>query len=47
MDGDIKSGKAAKVKMTVAVTYGYHTKRRLKDADKIINSPKELLTLFP
>jgi HAD superfamily hydrolase (TIGR01549 family) len=47
MDGDIKSAKAANLKMAVAVTYGYHTKHRLKDADKIISSPRELLTLFP
>ena len=46
MDGDIISAKAAKVGKVVAVTYGYHLKHRLKDADVIVHSPKELLTLF-
>ena len=46
MDGDIISGKAAKVGKTVAVTYGYHLKHRLLEADIIIDSPAELLETF-
>ncbi|AJF61145.1 TPA: HAD family hydrolase [Candidatus Woesearchaeota archaeon] len=45
MDGDIIAGRAAKVK-TVAVTYGFHHKNRLKDADIIVDSPRELLALL-
>ena len=43
MDGDIVAGKAAKVK-TIAVTYGFHLKHRLAEADIIINSPKEIIS---
>lgn len=46
MDGDIMCGKAAKVGKMIAVTYGYHEKHRLKDADFIIDSPKDLLALL-
>ena len=46
MDGDIIAGKAAKVKLTIAVTYGYHHHSRLQDADVIINKPEELLGVF-
>ncbi|MEK6917046.1 MAG: HAD-IA family hydrolase [Nanoarchaeota archaeon] len=45
MDGDIIAGKAAKVK-TIAVTYGFHTKKKLKDADIMVDSPRELITLL-
>lgn len=45
MDGDIMAGKAAGVK-TIAVTYGYHLKHRLEDADVIIDNPTELLKIF-
>lgn len=45
--GDIIEGKKAKVK-TVAVTWGYHSKDKLKEEnpDYIIDKPKELLNLF-
>ncbi|MBN1502775.1 HAD-IA family hydrolase [Candidatus Woesearchaeota archaeon] len=43
MDGDIIAGKAAKVKKIIAVTYGFHTLRRLKGADIIVNSPSEII----
>lgn len=46
MDGDIMCGKAAKVGKMVAVTYGYHEKHRLKDADFILDSPKDLLKVL-
>jgi phosphoglycolate phosphatase-like HAD superfamily hydrolase len=46
MDGDIVCGKAAKIGKIIAVTYGFHLKHRLKDADVIIDSPEELLTLL-
>ena len=42
--GDIKEAKKAKVK-TIAVTWGYHKKKRLSKAkpDKIISKPEQLL----
>ena len=43
MDGDIVSGRAANISRIVAVTYGYHLKHRLKEADIILNSPSELI----
>ncbi len=43
MDGDITAGKAAGIK-TIAVTYGFHLKHKLSEADFLINSPKEILT---
>ncbi|NTV23859.1 MAG: HAD family hydrolase [Nanoarchaeota archaeon] len=43
MDGDIACGKAAGIGRMVAVTYGYHRKHRLLDADEIAHSPEELL----
>jgi phosphoglycolate phosphatase len=46
MDGDIKSAKAADIGKIVAVTYGYHLKHRLKDADIIVDSPQAILSLF-
>ncbi len=46
MDGDIACGKSAKISKIIAVTYGFHLKHRLKDADIIIDSPKELLTVL-
>ena len=46
MDGDITAGKKAKVSKVIAVTYGYHLKYRLKDADIIIDHPKELLQIL-
>jgi phosphoglycolate phosphatase len=46
MDGDIICGRAAKVGKIIAVTYGFHLKHRLKDADVIIDSPKELLKIL-
>jgi phosphoglycolate phosphatase len=46
MDGDIVCGKAAKIGKMIAVTYGFHLKHRLKDADMIIDSPKELLAIL-
>jgi phosphoglycolate phosphatase len=46
MDGDIVCGKAAKIGKMVAVTYGFHFKHRLKDADIIIDSPEELLKVL-
>lgn len=44
--GDIKEGKEAKVK-TVAVTWGWHSRKRLKsmDPDYIIDTPEELLRI--
>jgi phosphoglycolate phosphatase len=45
MDGDIVAGRAAGIK-TIAVTYGYHTKQRLKDADYIIDNPNEILSIL-
>ncbi|MFH2020968.1 MAG: HAD-IA family hydrolase [archaeon] len=45
MDGDIVAGKKAGVK-TIAVTYGFHLKHRLKDADIIVSTPSELLSLL-
>jgi HAD superfamily hydrolase (TIGR01549 family) len=46
MDGDIISGKAAKVSKMVGVAYGYHLVHRLKEADCIVKSPEELLEVF-
>lgn len=45
--GDIKEAKKARIK-TVAVTWGFHSKKELAAAnpDFIVNSPKELLELF-
>lgn len=45
MDGDIIAGKRAGVK-TVAVTYGYHLKHRLMDADIIIDNPMQILDIL-
>lgn len=42
---DIEAGKKAGVK-TVAVTYGYRERQYLKDADYVIDSIEELLTLL-
>ena len=47
MDGDIMSARNAGVGKIIAVTYGYHLMHRLKDADVIVNSPKDLLSQFP
>jgi HAD superfamily hydrolase (TIGR01662 family) len=43
MDGDIIAGKAAGIK-TVAVTYGFHLRHRLKDADMVIEAPEQIIT---
>jgi HAD superfamily hydrolase (TIGR01549 family) len=43
MDGDIAAAKAAHIKKVIAVSYGYHSLSRLKEADVIIDSPRELL----
>ncbi|MBU0758021.1 MAG: HAD family hydrolase [Nanoarchaeota archaeon] len=43
MDGDIIAGKRAKIKKTIAVTYGFHKIHRLKEADEIIHSPSEII----
>lgn len=43
MEGDIIAGKSAKVKKVIGVTYGYHTKKRLSDADVLVDSPGEIL----
>jgi len=44
-DLDIQAGKGAGV-TTVAVTYGFRDKKSLKDADFILDSMDELLTLI-
>jgi phosphoglycolate phosphatase len=46
MDGDILAAKRAGVGKKIAVTYGYHTMHRLKDADIIVHNPKEILKHF-
>lgn len=46
MDGDILTAKNAKLKKAIAVTYGYHHKEKLKDADVIIDSPIEILEVL-
>ncbi len=43
MDGDIKAGRAAKIGKIIAVTYGFHEKHKIKDADVIVETPEELL----
>jgi HAD superfamily hydrolase (TIGR01549 family) len=43
MDGDILAGKRAKLKKTIAVTYGFHNQSKLNKADVIINSPLEII----
>lgn len=44
-NNDIEAGKKANIK-TVAVTYGYRERQYLMDADYMINSIEELLTLL-
>jgi phosphoglycolate phosphatase len=46
MDGDIQSAKAARIGKVIAVTYGYHLKHRLQEADIIIDTPGELLKIL-
>ena len=45
--GDIREGRCAGVK-TVAVTWGWHTEQRLREAspDYLVHSPEELVHLF-
>jgi phosphoglycolate phosphatase len=45
--GDIYEGKKAKIK-TVGVTWGYHSKNRIKKAkpDHVVNNPNDLVKLF-
>ncbi len=47
MDHDITTGRNAKVKIVVAVTYGFHSEKKLKNLnpDIVVNSPKELMKL--
>ena len=42
MDGDILAAKRAKLKRAIAVSYGYHSKKRLGLADVIVDSPWDL-----
>ncbi|MBI2546063.1 HAD family hydrolase [Candidatus Woesearchaeota archaeon] len=42
MEGDILASKAAEV-MVIGATYGFHTHIRLKGADVIVDSPKEII----
>ena len=46
MDGDIQSGRAAKLGKIIAVTYGFHLKNKLMDADIIIDNPIDLIKKF-
>jgi len=45
MDGDIIAGRNAKLKKTIAVTYGYHSHDKLKklNPDVIVHNTKDLL----
>ena len=43
MEGDIEAAKRAKLKKAIAVSFGFHHSAQLKDADIIVNSPRELL----
>ncbi|MBD3202993.1 HAD-IA family hydrolase [Candidatus Woesearchaeota archaeon] len=43
MDGDIIAGRQAKLKKIIAVTYGFHSKERLIDADAIVDTPEEII----
>ena len=45
-DVDVQAGKAAGIK-TIAVTYGYRDRDILKDADYLIDSFEELISLLP
>jgi HAD superfamily hydrolase (TIGR01662 family) len=48
MDEDITTGKNAKVKLVVAVTYGFHSEKKFDNfnPDIIYSSPKELIKLL-
>ena len=43
MDGDIEAAQNANLKKAIAVTWGYHLKKKLLNADVIIDSPEQLL----
>lgn len=47
MDGDVLAGRNAKVKLVAAVTYGWHSEKRLKNLnpDIVFHSPEELMEL--
>ncbi len=46
MDGDIITARRAGLKSAIAVTYGYHPKHRLEDADIIVDEPLQLLDVI-
>ncbi|MBT4823782.1 HAD family hydrolase [Candidatus Woesearchaeota archaeon] len=46
MDGDIEAAKNANLKKAIGVTWGFHTKERLINADIIIDSALDLLKVI-
>lgn len=46
MEGDVKTARNANIKKFVAVTYGFHTKERLKGADVYIDDFSEILSVM-
>ncbi len=47
MDGDVLAGRNAKVRLVVAVTYGWHSEKKLRNLnpDIVFHSPEELMEL--
>ncbi len=46
MDGDVLVGRRAGLKNVIAVTYGYHPKKKLEKADFIVDKPEHLLDVI-
>lgn len=46
MEQDITAAKAAGLKKVIAVSYGFHGREKLSEADAIVHSPQEILNLL-
>ncbi len=44
MDGDILAARNANLYKVIAVTWGFHSQKRLKGADAVVHTPKDLIT---